>query len=239
MSALAESSSAPPSTTAQHALERLREAIVAGRLRPGERVLQEEVAEWLGVSVAPVREALRVLEQEGQLRYRPRRGYIVTELRIEDLREIYALRGLLEQRAARLALPALDADALARVELAAADCARAVQAGNVAAELEANRRFHLALLEPCEQPHTLRLIRQLWDATEAYRALYYNSPRERREALRAHERILAQARARSADALVAELDAHRERALRVLEAILGRSSARTAERAAPPAPVPA
>jgi DNA-binding GntR family transcriptional regulator len=210
----------PPNTTAQHALDALRRMIVAGELRPGQRVLQEDVAELLGVSIAPVREALRVLEQEGQVTYQPRRGYFVTELRIEDLQEIYALRQVLEERAASHALPLLDADALERIELAAADCVHAAQAGEVARELEANRRFHFGLLESPDRPHTMRVIRQLWDSTEAYRALYYNSPEERHQTVRAHERILAAARAGQAEVLVAELDAHRSRALEVLGGIL-------------------
>ncbi|MHB8693923.1 MAG: GntR family transcriptional regulator [Solirubrobacteraceae bacterium] len=214
------SATPPPSTTAQHALDALRRMIVAGELRPAQRVLQEDVAELLGVSIAPVREALRVLEQEGQVTYHPRRGYFVTELRIEDLEEIYALRQGLEERAARHALPLLDADTLERIELAAEDCVRAAQAGEVARELEANRRFHFGLLESPDRPHTMRVIRQLWDSTEAYRALYYNSPEERHQAVKAHERILAAARAGQADALVAELDAHRARALEVLGGIL-------------------
>jgi DNA-binding FadR family transcriptional regulator len=74
----------------EHALEWLRRAIVAGELRPGERVGQDEVAERIGVSIVPVREALRVLEQEGQLTYIPRRGYFVVDLRVADLEEIYA-----------------------------------------------------------------------------------------------------------------------------------------------------
>ncbi len=57
-------------TSQEHAVDWLRAAIVARELRPGERVVQEEVAEKIGVSVVPVREALRVLEQEGQLTYR-------------------------------------------------------------------------------------------------------------------------------------------------------------------------
>jgi DNA-binding GntR family transcriptional regulator len=210
----------PPNTTAQHALDALRRMIVAGELRPGKRVLQEDVAELLGVSIAPVREALRVLEQEGQVTYQPRRGYFVTELRIEDLEEIYALRQVLEERAARHALPLLDADALERIELAAADCVRAAEAGEVARELEANRRFHFGLLESPDRPHTMRVIRQLWDSTEAYRALYYNSPEERHQTVQAHGRILSAARAGQADVLVAELDAHRARALEVLGGIL-------------------
>jgi len=214
-------STAPrPSTTPEHALDALRRAIAAGELRPGQRVAQEEVAEAVGVSVAPVREALRVLEQEGQVRYFPRRGYFVTELRIADLEEIYELRRLLEDRAARHALPGLDRERLARIQLAARDCALAAKRGDVAAELQANRRFHLAIVEAADRPHTLRLIALLWDSTEAYRAMYYNSPAERRRSVQAHERIIGAIKDGDADALVAELDSHRDRGLEVLRGIL-------------------
>ncbi|HTU87904.1 MAG TPA: GntR family transcriptional regulator [Solirubrobacteraceae bacterium] len=216
--------SSSPATTSQQVLESLRLALVSGALRPGQRVTQDDVALRLGVSVAPVREALRVLEQEGQLVYRPRRGYFVTELRIEDLEEIYELRRVLEERAARRALPELDDEALTRVRAAADECEVAGESGDVARELAANRRFHFALLERPDRPHTMRMIRLLWDSTEAYRAIYYNSPEERRRAGKAHERILAAVAARDPDRLVAELDAHRGRALDVLRDVLGASA---------------
>lgn len=209
-----------PGTAQQHAVDSLRRLIVSGALVPGQRVNQEDVAEAIGLSVAPVREALRVLEQEGQVTYLPRRGYFVTELRLADLREIYELRAMLEARAARHALPWIDDDALGRIGDAARECVDAAAAGDVAAELAANRRFHLAILEAPGQPHTLRVIRLLWDSTEAYRAMYYNSPDERAASIEAHDRILAAVRARDADRLVAELDAHRGRALEVLEEVL-------------------
>jgi DNA-binding GntR family transcriptional regulator len=208
-------------TAQQHAVEALRRLVVSGVLRPGARVNQEDVAAELGLSVAPVREALRVLEQEGQLTYLPRRGYFVTELRMADLEEIYELRALLEARAARRALPALDDEALERVRDAARACVDAAERGDVAAELAANRRFHFGLLEAPGQPHALRVIRLLWDSTEAYRAMYYNSPEERRASVDAHDRILAAVAARDADRLVSELDAHRGRALDVLRGVLG------------------
>ena len=209
-----------PGTTTQHALDELRRSIVQGRYRPGQRVLQEEIAERLGTSLAPVREALRALEQEGQVVYRPRRGYFITELRIEDLQEIYGLRRLLEEQAARAALPTLDDDAIERIALAARACADAARAGDVAAELEANRRFHFGMLESPEHTHIMRLIRLLWDSTEAYRAMYYNSPQERLTTVAAHDKILAAVRRKACDDLVAALNEHRDRALSVLTTIL-------------------
>jgi DNA-binding GntR family transcriptional regulator len=222
LSAVKAPAAAPPSpgTIAQHAVEGLRRALISGDLAPGDRIGQEQIADSLGVSLAPVREALAVLEQEGQVTYLPRRGYFVTELDVEDLREIYGLRALLEERAVRRTLPLLDDDALERVVIAARDCVEAADGADVAAELGANRRFHFGLLESPGQDHTLRLIRLLWDSTETYRAMYYNAPEARREAIDAHDRIIDAARAHDADRLVAELDRHRGQALVRLEATL-------------------
>jgi DNA-binding GntR family transcriptional regulator len=209
-----------PGTAARHALEALRLAMVAGELRPGDRIRQEEIADRLGVSIAPVREALAILEQEGQVTYLPRRGYSVAELDIGDMREIYELRALLEERAARRALPLLDEDAIGRIDLAARECLDAAAEGDVAAELAANRRFHFGVLGSPDQAHTLRLIRLLWDSTETYRALYYNSPAAREESAHAHDRIIAAIHGRDGERLVAELAAHRDAALRRLAEIL-------------------
>lgn len=211
----------PPSTTQQHAVRWLREAFVTGGLRPGERVNQERVAAEIGVSVAPVREALRVLEQEGLVTYRTRRGYAVTELRIADLEEIYALRRLLETHVVRASLPLLGSDELARVRAAAAECVDAAAADDIVRELEANRRFHFGLIAADEHPHAVRHLGMLWEATEAYRALYYTDPREREAAASSHDQILAAAERGDADGLIAELDAHRDQALAVLRGLLG------------------
>jgi DNA-binding GntR family transcriptional regulator len=201
----------------------LRLLIVDGELRPGDRVNQEELAERAGVSLAPVREALRVLEQEGQVTYRPRRGYFVTELSIADLREIYDLRRVLEERAARTALAEVDDDALARIKHAAAECAEAARTGDVLAGLAANRRFHFAILATPSLPHTMRVLRMLWESTEAYRAIYYNSSAEREATVEAHTRIVHAIVDRDAERLIVELNRHRERGLDVLSMILGQA----------------
>ncbi|WP_409333217.1 GntR family transcriptional regulator [Trujillonella humicola] len=209
-------------TSQQHAVAWLRRAIVEGELRPGKHIQQDEIAERIGVSLIPAREALKVLEGEGQVTYIPRKGYFVSELHAEDLIEVNMLRELLEDRAARAAVDLLDDDALDRLEQAAEDCSVASTTGDVAAELAANRRFHFGIFEVGGGTHMMRLIRLLWESTEAYRAIYYNNEAERHAADEAHERILDAARARDADRLVAELDAHRDRALRTLVQILSR-----------------
>lgn len=210
----------PGETALSQAVSWLRSAIVSGDLRPGQRVIQDRVAEATGLSVAPVREALRVLEQEGQLQYIPRRGYFVTKLEIADLEEIYGLRATLEPIAIRAALPQLDEDDLARIRAAADECAEAAMDGAVSQELAANRSFHFGMMEAPGQSHLLRLIAMLWDSTESYRALYYNFPDERQAAVLAHEEMLGAAERGAVEELIEMQAAHRERALVLLRGLL-------------------
>lgn len=95
---------------------RLREAITSGALRPGDRLLQAELAEQLGVSRMPVREALRRLEAEGLVELQPYRGALVANLSSVELQEIYEIRATLETLALRLGVPSMDATALEKME---------------------------------------------------------------------------------------------------------------------------
>ena len=85
-----------PPTAQEAVLAEIRRLIVSGELAPGAPVRQEAVAERLGVSRVPVREALKVLEGEGHVVYAAHRGYVVAELSVDDLTEVYRLRELLE-----------------------------------------------------------------------------------------------------------------------------------------------
>ncbi|MDQ2622122.1 MAG: GntR family transcriptional regulator [Actinomycetota bacterium] len=210
----------PPRTSQEHVVEWLRDAVTSRRLQPGQRVGQEEIAEQVGVSIVPVREALRVLEQEGQLTYRPRRGHFVTELRVEDLEEIYGLREIMEERAVRYTLSEVGTDVKDRLVAAAEECRLAAEARDVFNELRANREFHFSLMDAPGRPHTLRIIQKLWDQTEAYRALYYNVSAENEVTVAAHDRIVAATLEGDMDLLIFELNRHRNRALEVLRGIL-------------------
>lgn len=102
---------AGPLTRSEELVGLLRAEIVANRLPPGERLTEEAIAERFGVSRTPVREALRVLEREALLEYRPHAGYAVAAVSLDDMDDLYTIRvSIEEQVAARLTLiPALDA----------------------------------------------------------------------------------------------------------------------------------
>jgi DNA-binding GntR family transcriptional regulator len=145
-------------TTADLVVESIREAILAGRLQPGETLVERRLAEQLGVSKTPVREALIALSAAGLVTGSPNRGCVVREPDAEEIRQAYELRGLIEPwavaRTVRYA--AREAVEAAREALAGADrlLARADRRGTDAVvDLPAlsvtNRRFHRALYTGC------------------------------------------------------------------------------------------
>jgi DNA-binding GntR family transcriptional regulator len=201
-----------PRTTQEQVLDELRRRILTGALRPGEPIRPDALAAELDVSRVPVREALKVLEGEGQVAYRPHHGYTLAELRLADLREIYRIRQLLEDEAARVALTRLGQEELARMREAIREMESLGQ-GDVATMAVANRRFHLALLSAAHAPHLLHHIRLLWNASDHYRSVYYLHPPHRRQVHKDHRRILEAASARDEGALLAALDEHRARAI--------------------------
>jgi DNA-binding GntR family transcriptional regulator len=209
-----------PPTAQEAVLAELRRAIITGELRPGEQVLQDALAERFGVSRVPLREALKILEGEGQVIYRPHRGYFVAQLDLDDLREVYRIRDLLESEAVRVAVPQISDDEIADLARALQDVERAAASGDVATMTEANRRFHFGLIEAARMPRLSRLVRVLWDATDVYRSLYY-SEGGHRDAVHDEHRAVLEA-VRTGDAARAEtlLRAHRERAVSALERVL-------------------
>src|ERR1041385_6206289 len=113
-------------TMAEAALERLREAIIMGELTPGAPLRLEDLARSLGMSISPIREAVRQLEARGLAEHVPHHGAKVTGLDVEELRELFSIRLALESMAVRRAAELLTADDRQRAgaRLAAFDDAR-------------------------------------------------------------------------------------------------------------------
>jgi DNA-binding GntR family transcriptional regulator len=156
-------------TMAEAALERLREAIILGELTPGAPLRLEDLARQLGMSISPIREAVRQLEALGLAEHVPHHGAKVMALDVEELRELFSIRlaleGIAVGRAAELFTPT-DEQA-ARGHLAAYDEAR--RRGDVRSAVHAHGSFHFALYEAGRSQWLLRLIRPAWDSCERYR----------------------------------------------------------------------
>lgn len=207
-----------PKTAQEAVLVELRRLIVEGELGPGSAIRQDALASSLGVSRVPVREALKILEGEGQITYRPHRGYFVTELTASDVREIYRIRELLESEALRVGVPKLTDTHLKTMRSCLEDMES--QPGATGAMSDSNSRFHLTLLNACEMAHLLKHIRLLRDATDAYRSLYYMSERARENVRHEHRAIYEAASARDVDGVISYANAHRAHTVEALEALL-------------------
>lgn len=120
----------------------IRSAIFAGHMKPGDRILETELAEQLQVSRGPVREALAQLEQEGLVARLPHRGTFVSTLSRQDAHEIYTLRALLDGEAAALAAGRLTAQDFATLESLLEEFDRAAQCDSLYALAQTDRTFH-------------------------------------------------------------------------------------------------
>lgn len=210
-----------PPTAQEFVLGELRRMIVSGELRAGEQIKQDSLAEQLGTSRVPLREALKILEGEGQVSYLPHRGYFVAELSADDLVEIYRIRQLLEDEAVSVAIPRLTASNLQELERAMQAVEAAGEAGDIAAITAANRQFHFLLIEVAGLPRLTRLIRQLWDATDAYRSVYFAEPVNRIQVEREHRQIMDALREHDIPRTIALLNTHRDHAVKRVSKVLG------------------
>jgi DNA-binding GntR family transcriptional regulator len=209
-----------PPTAQEAVLTEIRRLLVTGELAPGAPVRQEAVAERLGVSRVPVREALKVLEGEGHVVYAAHRGYVVAELSVNDLTEVYRLRELLEAEAIRVAVPRLDDATLAAIERAARDADAAGRRADLAEMTAYNRDFHFLLFDAAGMPRLSRTLRQLWDATDVYRSVYFAGSGNRTRVKHDHAELVAALRARDVRAAIAVQKRHRDASVEAVAAAI-------------------
>jgi DNA-binding GntR family transcriptional regulator len=196
-------------TLAERAFAALHEAIVTGVLAPGERLPIEELAGPQQMSPMPVREALRRLDAAGLVENIPHRGARVTELSVDDLREIYEARLELEPLAVRHAAGRFGARDEATARAALDRHVKAYRRGDVNETFTAHTEFHFALYQASGSRWLMRLIEPLWESSQRYRLAL--PPRYRRaleERRSEHERILQACIDHDADAAERELYDH-------------------------------
>lgn len=147
----------------------LRDAILAGRLEPGSRVRQEELAEEFGVSRIPVREALHQLESEGLVILVPNSGAWISRLDRAECIEIYKIRERLEPLALQESSANLPTATLALLE----ELVNRIEASSDTEEfLRLDRQFHLLSYQGAEMPQLRQMIQKFWNTTQHYRRAF-------------------------------------------------------------------
>ena len=157
------------------AYDSIREAIITGRIKPGERMGQVEIARELGVSERTVREAFARLAAKGLATHEPFKGVKVAALSLDDLHEVYVMRALLEGRAMELAASRISPEDVQKMR----DLLPLTVAGNqpdsVKQAQAANRDFHWIAIRASGSRILATILEQLWELMFAYDLLYPNT----------------------------------------------------------------
>jgi DNA-binding GntR family transcriptional regulator len=168
-----------PQSASAAAGEVIREAIIDGRLAPGQRLKEEELARELGMSRTPVREALLTLESEGLVESIPRRGATVRSYAVGDLGDVYQLRALLEGYAARRAAVRISPDDVARLEESCDRFERLRAEDDLLDLVQENLRFHSVIHEVAASDRLTALIRKVIEIPLVYKSFYWYSPEQK------------------------------------------------------------
>lgn len=150
----------------------LRDAILKGELEPGERLMEIQLAERLGVSRTPIREAIRKLELEGLVLMIPRKGAEVAKISEKSLRDVLEVRRSLEELAAELACQRMDAEALKDLEDAQKAFIQAVKSGETMTMAEADEHFHDVIYMGTGNTRLVQILNNLREQMYRYRLEY-------------------------------------------------------------------
>lgn len=158
----------PRQTMTSMAVESLRERILRGQFAEGEPLRQDALADELGVSRIPIREALRQLDAEGLVTFSPHRGAVVSTLSLSEIEELFELRADIEGRLLRRAIPLMTPDDLARAKDILDAYEVAFRSGEVAAWGALNWQFHSTLYAPAGRHFTMSVIHKLHQHSDRY-----------------------------------------------------------------------
>lgn len=156
--------------------DKLREAIAAGVFAPGQRLIERELCDMLGVGRTSVREALRQLEAESLIESLPHKGPVVARISVEEARQLYALRTLLEAHAGRRCAQTADDDFLQRLDAAVETFVKASECKERVAMIEAKTAFYDLLMEGCGNKYITRTLTGLHNQISALRLTSMSRP---------------------------------------------------------------
>ncbi len=170
--------------------EALREAITTGILKPGERLMEIQMAEELGVSRTPVREAIRRLELEGFLVMVPRRGTYVSDLSIKDINEVFEIRTALDVLAAGLAAERITEEELEQMERLLVTIGEYIDNGQADKIVDADTEFHDVLYRASRNDRLVGIISNLREQITRFRSISMAYPGRLKNTLEEHRRLV-------------------------------------------------
>ena len=156
----------------------LRNAIITGELQPGERLMETQLAEKLGVSRTPIREAIRKLELEGLVVMVPRKGAQVAQFTEKDIQDVLEVRAALEALAARLACQRMDDRAFLKLQLAIAEYSYAAKSKDLEMMIEKDVEFHDIICNATQNDKLIQLFNNLKEQVNRYRITYLKNVEE-------------------------------------------------------------
>ncbi len=158
----------------------LREAIIIGELRPGERLMEVQLAEKMGVSRTPVREAIRKLELEGLVDMIPRKGAHVAELSIKDIMDVLEVRASLDGLATALAAERITDDELKELKHINGQFTQYIEKENLNGSIKKDAEFHDIIYRASRNDKLITILNNLREQVQRFRVIYlkdYNSPK--------------------------------------------------------------
>lgn len=167
----------------------LRQAILKGELKPGERLMEISLSNRLGVSRTPVREAMRMLEQEGLVIMIPRKGAQVAEITEQDLDDVLEVRLGLEQLAVRFACERITDGELEKLGHAAEKFEKTAQKKDLSAVAEADVAFHEVIYQATHNRRLVQMISNLREQMYRYRIEYLKDVEGRKTLAKEHQSI--------------------------------------------------
>lgn len=169
----------------------LRQAILRGELKPGERLMEIKLANKLGVSRTPIREAIRKLELEGLVLMIPRRGAEVAEITEKSLNDVLEVRKALEELSVQLACERITPEQVEEMKMAAEDFRKVLKSGDVTKIAEADVKFHDIIFAATNNQRLITLLNNLREQMYRFRVEYLKQKECYPQLLEEHDKLIA------------------------------------------------
>lgn len=168
----------------------LRQAILTGELKPGERLMEIHLANRLGVSRTPIREAIRMLELEGLVTMIPRKGAEVSRISKQDISDVLEVRASLDALAVRLCCERITEEEIQKLEEAVKSFSEAVDSGDLTAVAQADVDYHDIIVNASKNKRLVQMVFNLAERVYRYRLEYIKDKSSHENLIKEHQEIL-------------------------------------------------